>query len=331
MNSPPSRASREGRRGVLLINLGTPQAPTRREVRRYLAEFLSDPRVVDAPRWWWLPLLHGVILPTRSGRVARAYGRIWSAEGSPLLGHTRALARTLEQRLGNLPVAAGMRYGSPSLAAALAELESRGVEEVLALPLFPQASRTTTGTIEAALVELAERGLAPGPIRLLPAFPTDPGYIGALGARIDEARGGETFDRLILSFHGLPERYVAAGDPYREQCESTARALAAHLHLGEGEWELCYQSRFGREPWLRPYLAERLPELAREGARRLLVAVPGFAADCLETLDEIGIGLSSAFEAAGGDRLRLVPALNASPPWVGALEAMVRQAASQPW
>ena len=324
---PATDAHASARPGVLLVNLGTPDAPTPAAVTRYLREFLSDPKVVDVPRWLWAFVLNVIVIPRRRRRVAEAYGLIWGRDGSPLLTHTRAMAEGLAARLGVVPVEVGMRYGNPSLTTAIDSLRARGVEEVVCVPLFPQASDTTTGTVQLALARAAARRPDAPALRVVPAFPDDPTYIEALAARVHEARGAAPVDRYVLSFHGLPERYVRNGDPYLEHCQRTARALAARLGLAEGEWEMAYQSRFGDEPWLQPYLDERLTQLAREGHRRVLVALPGFAADCLETLEEVGVGLARDFREAGGEELVVVPALNDHPAWIDALEGLVRGAA----
>ena len=297
---------------------------------RYLREFLSDPRVVRAPRLVWLPILNGIVIPRRRRRVAEDYARIWTEAGSPLLVHSRAAADALGSRLGRgFAVALGMRYGRPSLASALDELAAAGCGRIVAVPLFPQWSDTTNGTLEAALRrELARRRDAPA---LEVAAPPcdDPAYVEALARRIEEARGATPVDLHVLSFHGLPESYVRRGDPYRDQCQRTADALARRLGLERGGWELAFQSRFGPRPWLRPYLDELLAE--RAGTHpRALVAMPGFAADCLETLVEVGVGLRRAFLEAGGEELVVVPALNDSAPWIEALEGHVRRVAPGP-
>ncbi|MDA1264203.1 MAG: ferrochelatase [Planctomycetota bacterium] len=315
---PPSK------RGVLLVNLGTPDAPTPGAVARYLREFLMDRKVVDAARWYWPAVLNVIVIPLRRRKVAKAYGTIWEEGGSPLLTNTAAAARALGERLAPTPVAVAMRYGNPSLAAGLSELRAQGCDEVLAVPLFPQASDTTTGSIQLALARVAARRPDAQALSILPAFPDDEGYIAALAARVREVQEG-AFDRIVLSFHGLPERYVRNGDPYLEQCQRTARALAAELALEDDEWELAFQSRFGDEPWLQPYLEQRLLMLARGGAKRVLVALPGFAADCLETLEEVAEGLAARFRAEGGEELVVVPALNDHPAWIDALESLVRR------
>jgi ferrochelatase len=281
-------------------------------VRRYLAEFLADPRVVELPRWLWLPLLHAVVLRTRPRRSAQKYAKIWTAEGSPLAVHTRRQAERLAARLAGVRVAWAMRYGEPSLAAGLAELA--GCDAIRVLPLYPQYSRSTTESV---------RDRLPPGTPMVEHFHDHPGYIGALAAALRRhwAHRGRA-ERLVLSFHGLPARAVARGDPYRQQCEETARRLCAALGLSEGEALVTFQSRFGPGRWLEPYTVQTLVALARSGVRTVDVACPGFVSDCLETLEEIGIGAREAFEAAGGSELRLVPCLNENPEWIEALAAI---------
>ena len=311
--------------GLLITNVGTPDAPTAAAVRRYLREFLSDRRVVDLPRELWWPILYLFILPIRSGRSAHAYSKIWTPEGSPLLGNTRRLAVAVEAALHArlkqpVHVAVGMGYGNPSMRTALATLRDRGCRRFLVLPLYPQyASPTTGSTFDAVTNELRTWRHVPE-VRFAFGYPDDPGYIAALARSVRELwdRDGEP-DRLLLSFHGLPQRYVADGDPYAAQCETTARLLAAALELGQpssepsdrrARWALAFQSRFGREEWLRPYTDETLRSWAANGIANVDVISPGFAVDCLETLEEIGIRNRGWFLEAGGRTLRYIPALN---------------------
>ena len=311
--------------GVLLVNLGTPDAPTAEAIRPYLREFLSDRRVVDLPRWLWLPILHGVILPLRPRRLAPMYAGIWGADGSPLLANTRKQRTALAAALAPMPVAEGMRYGQPDIASGLAQLRQAGIERLVVLPLYPQFSGTTTASafdgVDAALQAL---GWQPQQVRI-EDYHADDGYIGALAESVREhwAAHGRG-QQLLMSFHGIPERYVARGDPYGRQCEATARHLAAALGLGDDQWQLCYQSRVGKAAWLGPYTDVVIPLLARRGVRRVDVVCPGFAADCLETLDEIAVRYAQEFVAAGGEALRYVPALNARPAHVDALARLVR-------
>lgn len=278
-------------------------------MRRYLAEFLSDPRVVEIPRPLWLPVLHGIVLRVRPTRSAEKYAKIWTAEGSPLAVHTRRQAELLAARLPGMRVAWAMRYGEPSIAAGLAELSGR--DRILVLPLYPQYSRSTTESV---------RDCLPPGMPMVEQFHDHPAYIAALAAGIRRhwQRHGRA-ERLLLSFHGLPQRAVARGDPYRVQCEATARLLGAALGLAEREALVTFQSRFGPARWLEPATEPTLVALARAGVKRVDVACPGFVSDCLETLEEIGIGARAAFLAAGGTELRLVPCLNEDPEWIDAL------------
>lgn len=317
--------------GVLLANLGTPDAPTAAAVRRYLAEFLSDPMVVDLPRWLWLPLLHGVILNLRPRRSAAAYARVWTADGSPLLVESRAQAEGLELALAprlkhSVRVALGMRYGEPALLKALTELRDSGVDRLVVLPLYPQYSRTTTGSTHAAVdAALAALRWEPRTTRVL-GWHDAPGYIAALASSVRQhwqrhGRGA----KLLMSFHGLPQRYVAAGDPYAAQCKVTARALASALDLPDDRWVLAYQSRVGFEPWLRPYTDATLAGWAAERVGDIDVICPGFSADCLETLDEIVNENADAFTELGGGALRYVPALNSRTDHLAFLAELVAQ------
>lgn len=315
--------------GVLLVNLGTPDAPTAAAVRRYLAQFLSDPRVIELPRWQWLPILHGIVLRTRPRRVARAYASIWGDEGAPLLAISRRQAEALQAALaarapGPVRVALGMSYGRPSIPEALAELRRAGARRIVLLPLYPQYSGSTTGSVfEAVAAELSRWRWIPE-FRFIQHYADDPGYVDALAASIRDYRDAHGAGELLLfSFHGVPRRYLDNGDPYHCLCQKTARLVAARLGLGDGEWRLSFQSRFGREPWLQPYTDETVAALGREGVGRLDVICPGFPADCLETLEEIAIGNREAFEAAGGGELRYIPALNDDPRHVDALAGLV--------
>ncbi|MGQ0430552.1 MAG: ferrochelatase [Gammaproteobacteria bacterium] len=304
-----------GTTGVLLANLGTPDAPTPAAVRRFLAEFLSDRRVVDLPRALWLPILHGVILPLRPLRSARAYRAIWTAEGSPLLVNTLSLARRIEPRVAAIvstpaAVAVGMTYGNPSIASTLASLRERGASRVVVLPLYPQYSATTTESVyDRVDSALAASGWRPELIRIHD-YHDDAGHVAAIAKSLESRRatiaGGA---QLLFSFHGLPQRYVDAGDPYAAQCDKTARLVAKCLGLPAGSWSLSYQSRVGRERWLMPYTEQRLVELAA-GPRRVIACCPGFAVDCLETLEEIAIRGRETFLGAGGESFEYLACLN---------------------
>jgi protoporphyrin/coproporphyrin ferrochelatase len=312
--------------GVLVVNLGTPDAPTPEAVRRFLAEFLSDRRVVDLPRLPWQVVLHTIVLPFRPKRSALAYRKIWTPAGSPLLTGTEALTRALERRLTDRVeappvVAVGMTYGSPSIASALARLQTAAIRRLVVLPLYPQYSATTTAAaldrVDAALA----RWPAPPERLAIEDYHAEPGYIEALASSIRAARA--PFDHLVLSFHGIPQRYADAGDPYGERCRATARLLAGALALPAERWSVAFQSRVGRARWLRPYTDERLRELAKAGVTRVAVACPGFAVDCLETLEEIAIRGADAFIEAGGIGFEYVPALNDDPAQVDCLARLV--------
>jgi ferrochelatase len=302
---------------LLLVNLGTPDAPTPRAVRRYLGQFLRDRRVVQLARWLWYPLLYLLVLPLRGRRVARKYAAIWLPGGSPLAVHTRDLAAAVQQRLPGLRVAHAMRYGEPSLEAAFATLRQQRVGRVLVLPLYPQYSTTTTASV-ADIVESA-RSM---PTQLLPEYHDDPAWIAAVAdsIRIHWAANGRG-EHLLFSFHGLPQRVVDAGDPYAKQCEASARAIAAALRLTDDAWSLAYQSRFGSERWLQPATADTLDALAARGVDSVDVACPGFAVDCLETLEEIAMQLAERHAARGGT-LRYIPCLNAAPAHADAIAAL---------
>jgi ferrochelatase len=302
--------------GVLLANLGTPGAPTPPAVRRFLAEFLSDRRVVDLPRILWLPILYGVILNIRPRKSARAYRAIWTPEGSPLLVNTQSLARKLEARLpaiagAPVAVATGMTYGRPSIASALEELRARGTSRVAVLPLYPQYSATTTEPVfDRVETALAASGWRPALTRIRD-YHDEAGHLDALAESLAPRRAAIAAGaHLLFSFHGLPQRYVDAGDPYASQCEATARLVAQRLGLPANSWSLSYQSRVGRERWLMPYTEERLAGLARSGTRRLIACCPGFAVDCLETLEEIAMRGRETFLAAGGESFEYVACLN---------------------
>jgi len=309
------------KRALVLVNLGTPDAPTPSAVRRYLAQFLHDYRVVQLTRWLWCPLLHFVILPLRSPKVARKYAQIWMQDGSPLAVHTAALARAVGERLPDWQVRHAMRYGEPAVASVLRALRAEGVQQIRVLPLYPQYSTTTTASVEDAV---AAAGIDL-PVQIRRDYHTDPGWVAAIAASIRahwQAHG--VGERLLLSFHGIPQRLVDAGDPYARQCEASTVAIADALGLARDELLLTFQSRFGRERWLQPDTQATLEALARAGVRTVDVLCPGFAVDCLETLEEIAVENAAAFRAAGGTALRYIPCLNASPVHADALAALAR-------
>ena len=314
--------------GILLLQLGTPDAPTPTALRRYLRQFLWDVRVVDISRPVWWAILNLAVLPWRPAKSAKLYASVWTAEGSPLAVTTRAQAEALEASLagefqGPAPeVVVAMRYGNPSVETAIESLLARGYERILAFPMYPQyASATTGSSLEATFRHLATKRVVP-PLRVVPPYFEDPAYIGAL---VDSA--GRNFvdwmpDHIVLSFHGIPKRYAEMGDPYPRHCEATARAFMRALDWPVDRLTLSYQSLFGREEWLRPYTDETLRELAGRGFNRLAVFCPGFTADCLETIEEIGSLGRKQYQDAGGGDYRLIPCLNVDPAWVQGMKAI---------
>jgi ferrochelatase len=322
--------------GVLLVNLGTPEAPTTAAVRRYLAEFLWDPRVVEISRpLWWL-ILHALVLRTRPARSAHAYQRVWTAEGSPLLVISRRQARALQQALSQrhgdkVRVALAMRYGEPSVRAGLSELRAARARRLVILPLYPQYSAATTGTAFDAVSEVLKTWRWVPELRFINHYHDREGYLAAVANSIRGhwAQHGSG-ERLLFSFHGMPKRTLRLGDPYFCQCQKTARLIAGRLSLPEGRWQISFQSRFGRAEWLQPYTDKTLHQWAREGIRRVDVVCPGFAADCLETLEEIAMLNKEGFLGAGGERLQYIPALNDRADHIAALAEMV-DACVQDW
>ncbi|EPL2474618.1 ferrochelatase [Klebsiella pneumoniae] len=298
--------------GILLANLGTPDAPTPGAVKRYLRQFLSDKRVVDTSRLLWWPLLRGVILPIRSPRVAKLYQSVWMEEGSPLMVYSRRQQQALAARLPDTPVALGMSYGSPSLASAVDDLLAQGVEHIVVLPLYPQYSCSTVAAVWDELARiLAKKRAIPG-ISFIRDYAEHPDYIHALAAsvRASFAVHGEP-DLLLLSYHGIPQRYANQGDDYPQRCRDTTRELVSALGLPPERVMMTFQSRFGREPWLTPYTGETLKMLGEKGTKHIQVLCPGFAADCLETLEEIAVQNREIFLEAGGKQYEYIPALNA--------------------
>ncbi len=296
-------------KGLLLVNLGTPEAPTPGAVRSYLAQFLGDPRVVELPRFIWLPILHGLVLRRRPAESAAKYAKVWTAEGSPLMVHTRRQAALLQARLPEAKVAFAMRYGRPSIAAGLAQLEGCG--EVLVVPMYPQFARSTTESI---------RDVLPPGTRMLEDFHDHPAYIGALAALVrDDWSAHGRPDVLVMSFHGLPQRSIERGDPYFRQCMKTADLLAQALGLEDERLRVGFQSRFGPAKWIQPYTSDILAQLGRDRTRRVDVFCPGFVADCLETLEEIAMEGREIFQHAGGGEYRALPCLNEHPAWIDAL------------
>jgi protoporphyrin/coproporphyrin ferrochelatase len=330
MSVAPEPAFRHGsapRTAVLLCNLGTPDAPTPAAVRRYLAEFLSDPRVVEIPRVLWLLILHGVILRTRPAKSAKKYASIWTPEGSPLKLWTEKQSKLLAGYLGErghaVTVRYAMRYGNPSIASVLDELKAQGTTRVLILPLYPQYSATTTASVNDAVYQWAQRTRLLPELRFVNRYHDDDGYIGALAKRVqDHWQANGRGEKLVLSFHGVPKRTLALGDPYHCECLKTARLLGERLGVRDGEMRVTFQSRLGRAEWLQPYTEPTLIALAQQGVKRVDVLCPGFTSDCLETLEEIDQEAREAFLHAGGETFHHVPCLNDQHEWIDALSAI---------
>ena len=332
---PPFAHDRSPKVGVLLVNLGTPDAPTPSAVRRYLAQFLSDPRVIEIPPALWKPILYGVVLVTRPAASAKKYKAIWTKDGSPLLMHSIKQRTLLLGYLGQrlkvaglpadlCPVELGMRYGNPSVGDALDRLRAANCERILVVPLYPQyAASTTASAFDAVAAHLQHVRRIPA-LRFIETFHADPGYINALAQNVNAywMKHGRP-DHLVLSFHGLPRRTLDRGDPYHCLCHATARLLARELGLDAAQWTISFQSRFGSGEWLTPYTFEVVKALGRSGTRRADVFCPGFVADCLETLEEIAIEAQLAFMAAGGKEFHAIPCLNAQPAWIAALADLV--------
>jgi protoporphyrin/coproporphyrin ferrochelatase len=331
VSSPGFRHDGTERIGVLLVNSGTPQSLATRDVRHFLKGLLSDPRVVELPRALWLTLLHLVILPTRAFLSARKYARIWTAAGSPMTKFSEELRTELtsvlaQRMLAPFSLELGMLYSGQSVASALAKLRNCGAQRILVVPLFPQYCGATTGAVyDQVNAELRRWRWLPE-LRFVAEYHDHPGYIEALRASVAQhwQAHGRT-DRLLVSFHGIPERYFHRGDPYFCKCQKTARLLAEELMLRDDQWSVSFQSRFGAQRWLSPYTANVVAELPKQGVQELSVVCPGFAVDCLETLEEIDIENRERFQAAGGRRFLYVPALNARPEHAQALANVIAQ------
>ncbi|MGI9229718.1 MAG: ferrochelatase [Gammaproteobacteria bacterium] len=321
-HSTPSRI------GVLVTNLGTPTAPTTSALRRYLAEFLSDRRVIEMPRFIWWCILHGIILRVRPRKSAAMYARIWTEQGSPLLNISNNITAAIRSRLANesVEVALGMRYGEPSIRHALEQLQQAGVQQLLVLPLYPQYSATTTAsTFDALSAELQTWRWLPE-LRMIRSYHDDTHYITALTESIRQHwnKHGKP-EKLLFSFHGIPKSYFVAGDPYYCQCHATARLVAEQLALPDSDWLLAFQSRFGPQEWLQPYTDKQLITWAEAGIKHVQVICPGFAADCLETLEEINIQNRKFYQQAGGETFSYIPALNEQPLHIETLCKLINQ------
>jgi protoporphyrin/coproporphyrin ferrochelatase len=327
---PDFTHGRASHTAVLYCNLGTPDEPTPAAVRRYLAEFLSDPRVVEIPRAVWLPLLYGLILPLRSAKSAAKYASIWTTDGSPLKVWTDKQAKLLQGWLGEqghrVTVRYAMRYGSPSIASQLDALKAAGATRILVVPAYPQYSGTTTASIVDAVTAWSSGVRHVPELRFVNRYHDDRGYVQALAKRVqrhwrDNGKGGH----LVMSFHGVPERTLHLGDPYHCECQKTGRLLAAELGLAKEAYSVTFQSRFGKAKWLEPYTEPALRALAKAGTARVDVVCPGFTGDCLETLEEIAMEGRQSFLAAGGKEFHYIPCLNDESPWINALGQLAQQ------
>jgi ferrochelatase len=314
--------------GILLIQLGTPDRPTFRGLYPYLRQFLSDRRVIEVPRLIWLPLLYLRILPFRSGVSAAKYRRIWDpVNGSPLLHYTRRQTELLQRCFPNNPVRFGMMIGNPPLGKALSEMIAAGVDRVVALPMFPQYSATTTASACDSLCRALMRERRVPAVRMVPPYYNHPAYLDAVEAviRDDLARLTWEPEHFVISYHGIPQKYAQRGDPYATHVVRTTRELVKRLGWKRDRWTQTYQSRFGRSPWLKPYTDDVLENLARRGIKRVYVALPGFTADCLETVDEIGNESRELFEQAGGEHLKNGTCLNDHPKWIEGMARIIRE------
>lgn len=317
--------------GVLLVNLGTPDAATPAAVRRYLGEFLSDPRVIEVPPLIWWPILHGYILRTRPAKSAKAYQKIWTDRGSPLLLHSQDIAESVQEKLaarlsGAINVELGMVYGNPTIESALQKLHDQYVRRIVVLPLYPQYSGTTTASVFEKVTGLLSRRRWVPELHFINHYHDAAGYIAALAASVRDywdmnGRG----EQLLMSFHGVPKRTLINGDPYHCQCQKTARLVAAALDLDDNDWQISFQSRVGREEWLRPYTDDALRSLGRDNIAKVDVLCPGFAADCLETLEEIALQNAELFAQSGGGELRYIPALNARDDHISFLSRLIEK------
>jgi ferrochelatase len=314
--------------GILLIQLGTPDAPTQPALKRYLRDFLKDPRVIDEPRWKWWFILNCFILTTRPQRSAEKYSRIWDpVTGSPLLHYTRKQAELLQQAMPNLPVRFGMQIGNPPLANVIREMIDQGIDRLIVLPMYPQYSDTTTASATDSLFKILMRTRRVPALRIVPAYYEHPAYLDAVAAVVHDELKRLPWqpDHFVYSFHGLPQAYADAGDPYSNQVLQTTLGLQVRLQFPDGKWSQTYQSLFGRGEWLRPYTDDVLATLAKNGIKRVFVMTPGFTADCLETIDEIGHESKQHFRKNGGDELHQCRCLNDHPAWIEAMKRIVEE------
>ncbi len=314
--------------GILLIQLGTPDAPTPEALRPYLRQFLSDPRVIENQGWKWKLILNAFILRKRPAQSAAKYARIWDAQtGSPLLHFTVRQTELLKARFPGTLVRFGMIVGNPSVRLVVSEMIASGVDKLIVLPMFPQYSATTTASVTDSLFKALMQERRVPALRVAPPYHDHPVYLDAVAAAIrdDLAKLPWEPDHFVISFHGLPQEYVRKGDPYPEQVERTTAGLVERMGWSRNQWTQTFQSRFGRSEWLKPYTDDVLTELAKQGAKRVFVALPGFTADCLETLDEIGNESREVFQHAGGTQLRAAPCLNDHPKWIEAMERIIQE------
>jgi protoporphyrin/coproporphyrin ferrochelatase len=330
---PAFRHDQPEQTAVLLVNLGTPTAPEAGALRRYLRQFLADPRVVEVSRWLWLPILHGIILNTRPRKSARKYACVWEKEGSPLRVHTERQAKLLKgllyERGHHLLIEWAMRYGEPAIGATLSRLKAANARRILIVPLYPQYAASTTAAVIDNLADWLKQTRNQPEIRTVRNFHDDPGYLAALEAQVrahwQKVGRLANNDRLLISFHGLPQRSLELGDPYFCECQKTGRLLAERLSLAQDRYRITFQSRFGGQAWLQPYTAPTLANWGKEKIERVDVICPGFVGDCLETLEEIAIEGKAGFLAAGGREFHYIPALNEGDEWIAALAGLVER------
>jgi ferrochelatase len=317
-----------GKTGILLIQLGTPDAPTAKALRPYLRQFLSDPRVIEYPRLpWWL-LLNLVILPFRPAKSAEKYARIWSAEtGSPLMHYTRRQVEELRLHFPGVPVEFGMQVGNPSVDSVVRKMIADGIDRLIVLPMYPQYSATTTASATDALFKTLLQVRRVPALRIIPPYYDEPGYIEAQAEIIREqlATLGWEPEHFVISFHGIPIRYAKNGDPYATHVKRTTWALVKRMGWPRNKWTQSFQSLFGREEWLKPYTDDVLTKLAKKGVKRVFVVTPGFTADCLETIDEIGHESHEVFTHAGGEKLHQCPCVNDHPRWIETMATLIRR------
>jgi ferrochelatase len=336
LNQSDQLSMPDGGMGILLVNLGTPDAPTTHAVRRYLAEFLSDPRIVAVPKFIWQIILQGIILRTRPKRSAKAYASIWTEEGSPLLAISKKQRGALENKIepffnDQVSVALAMRYGNPSIPTVLQSLRQKNIQRLLVLPLYPQYSATTTASIFDAVTTELQRWRWIPETRFIQHYQHETEYIHILSRQIAQFREQHgAAEKLLFSFHGIPKAYYEAGDPYPNECHNTAKRVVERLGLQDEQWQIAFQSRFGAQEWVKPYTDETLKQWGSDGIKSVQVVCPAFATDCLETLEEIAVENRDFFIQAGGGSYRYIPALNDDPDHIGMLAKLIHRHA-QGW